>query len=78
MSFAPNSRFALFQDEPMRRRATGNSVAQVLRLILLGALIALGVGLAMLAGARHATAAYGPILRIGLDSGVSAQLEKRL
>jgi hypothetical protein len=77
MSFAPNSRFALFQDEPMRRSATGNSPAQVLRFILLAALIALGLGLAMLARAGHAAAADGPILRIGLDSGVSAHPEKR-
>lgn len=57
MSFAPITGSAIFQDQSLRQQAGGNSLAQILRVVLLALLAALGIGLAMLPRAGHAAPA---------------------
>lgn len=54
MRFAPITRSAISENQLLRKRAGGNSLAQVLLVVLLAVLAGLGIGLAMLPRAGHA------------------------
>ncbi|WP_156964481.1 hypothetical protein [Methylocapsa aurea] len=69
MSFAQMTRAAVFGEESLRRRAKGNSLGQVLRVVFIVALMAFAIGLAMLPRVGHAALAGADAFSSKADAG---------